>query len=159
MFIAPQASFNRPGNTTQYTANDLVANDVDAADVVPLKFDTSRIANRGKIVAVRLFTDNQVVTVASFNLHIFRTLPVAGAGDNAAYAVASVRDLLATVALDLSSGATASATDKMERVALSVPIVFAGPMEVGAIYGLLQAVGAYTPASAELFEATLEIEG
>lgn len=159
MFIAPQASFTRPANTTQYTANDLIANDTDSADVVPMKFDTSRINNRGKIVAVRLFTDNQTVTVASYKLHIFRTLPTAGAGDNAAYAVASVRDLLDSVALDLSSGATASSTDKMKRVSLSVPIVFAAPLEVGAIYGLLQAVGAYTPASGELFEATLEIEG
>lgn len=162
MFLAPSYSFQRPSGTTQYAQNELIANSATAAEVVPLKFDVERIGGKGKIVAVRLFTDNEAVTAAIYNLHLFRTDPgVPTNGDNGAYAVASVRDLLATVACDLSSGATVSSTDKMERIALTVPIVFQLPEGARTIYGLLSTgtSGSYTPASQELFEATLEIEG
>jgi hypothetical protein len=162
MFTAPKASFTRPANTTQYAQNELVANSATAADVERMRFGVEQVNGRGKIVSVTLFTDNEAVTAASFNLHIFRTDPGDPTnGDNGAYAVTSVRDLLATVALDLSSGATTSSTDKMERVALTVPIVFECPAANQCLYALLStAAGAtYTPASGELFEVTLEIEG
>jgi hypothetical protein len=161
MFIAPSYSFTRPGNTTQYGAGDLIANDVDAADVVPLKFSTEKINDRGKIVAVRLFTSTTTVTAAIFALHLFRTAPTPGVGDNGAFSVASVRDLLATVACNMSSGSTVSSADKMQRFALSTPIVFEAPFGQRMIYGLLATgtSGTYSPASGELFEATLEIEG
>lgn len=162
MFIAPKSSFQRPADTTQYAANDLVANSTTAANVERMRFSVEQVNGRGKVVAVTLFTDNQAVTAAIFNLHLFRKDPGAPSnGDNGAYAVASVRDLLATIALDLSSGATASSTDKMERVALSVPIVFETPADNLCLYGLLSTgtSGTYTPASGELFEITLEIEG
>ncbi|MFM9850133.1 MAG: hypothetical protein ACKVP3_23625 [Hyphomicrobiaceae bacterium] len=160
-YIAPFYAFNRPANTTQYAQNELVANSATAADVVPLSWNVDPIGGRGKIVAVRLFTDNEAVTAAIFNLHIFREDPgVPTNGDNGAYSVASVRQLLATVALDLSSGATVSSTDKMERIALSTPIVFQVPPENRVLYGLLSTgtSGTYTPISGEIFEVTLEIE-
>ena len=78
-------------------------------------------------------------------------------GDNAAFALASARDCLGTVACDMSSGSTLGTADKAKRFALSVPIV--AESNIGAIYALLQAAAGYAPASAELFEATLEIEG
>lgn len=162
MFIAPSYSFQRPANTTQYAQNELIANSATAADVVRLKWDTEIVGGKGKIVAVRVFTDNEAVTAANFNLHIFRVDPgVPANGDNGAYSVASVRDLLATVACDLSSGATVSSTDKMERIALTVPIVFQLPAGARTLYGFISTAtsATYTPISEELFEITLEIEG
>lgn len=162
MFIAPSYAFQRPTGTTQYAQLELIANSGAAAAVIPMKFDTERIKGRGKIVAVRVFTDNEAVTAANFNVHLFRSDPgVPTNGDNGAYAVASVRDLLATVACDLSSGATVSTTDKMERIALTVPIVFQLPESKYAIFGLISTAtsATYTPISEELFEITLEIEG
>lgn len=160
-YIAPIYTFQRPGNTTQYAQNELVANSATAASVVPLQWNVDGIGGRGKIVAVRLFTDNEAVTAANFNLHLFRADPgVPANGDNGAYSVSSVRQLLATVALDLSSGATVSSTDKMERIALSTPIVFQLAPETRSIYGLLSTAtsATYTPISEEIFETTLEIE-
>jgi hypothetical protein len=162
MFVAPSASFNRASGTTQYGENELVAESGTAASTTRMKFDTEKINGRGKIVAVRVFNDAETVTAAIFNLHLFREDPgVPTNGDNGAYAVASVRQLLATVACDMSTGATVSTTDKMERFALTVPIVFQLPSASRWIYGLLStgASGTYTPASQELFEVTLEIEG
>ena len=164
-FIAPSYSFQRPANTTQYAENELIANSATAASVLPMRWNTDGIGGSGKIVAVRVFTDNEAVTAAVYNVHIFKSDPgVPTNGDNGAYAVASVRDLLATVVCDLSSGATASTTDKMERIALTVPIVFQLPPDTPtgvSLYGFISTgtAGTYTPASAELFEVTLEIEG
>lgn len=161
MFYAPLYSFTRPANTTQYGADELVANSETAADVVPLRFSVDKHNGRGRIVAVRVFTDNQAVTAAIFNLHIFKTDPGEPTnGDNGAYAVASVRDLIVTVACDMSSGSTTSSTDKMKRFALSTAAAF--ELAIGApLYALLSTgtSGTYTPASGELFEVTLEIEG
>jgi hypothetical protein len=164
-FIAPIYSFNRPGNTTQYAQNELIANSATAASVRAMRWNVDAVGGSGKIVAVRVFTDNEAVTAANFNVHIFRTDPgVPANGDNGAYSVSSVRDLLATVACDLSSGATVSSTDKMERIALTVPIVFQIPPFVPtgtSLYGLMSTAtsATYTPISEELFEVTLEIEG
>jgi hypothetical protein len=156
MFITPTARFNRPGDTTAYTANDLVANSTTAGLVAPMRFGLDQVNGRGKIVAARLFTSSTVVLNANFNLYLFDVVPSLSGGDNAAFAPATVRDLLGVVALDLTSGASLSAADKIKRIALAVPMAFEA---TGAIFGLLQAAAGYAPANGELFETTLEIEG
>lgn len=161
-FVAPAQSFNRATGTTQYSQLELIAQSATAANCTPMKFDVSNIRGRGKIVAVRVFSDNEAVTNAIFAVHLFRTDPgVPTNGDNGGFAVASVRDLLATVACNMSSGSTVSSTDKMQRFALSTPIVFQIPAEARFLYAWLAtgSSGTYTPADSELFEVTLEIEG
>jgi hypothetical protein len=161
-FVAPSYAFARASGTTQYAENELIAESATAASTKRLKWNVENIRGRGKIVAVRVFTDNETVTAAIFNLHLYRTDPGTPTnGDNGAYAVASVRDLLATVACDMSTGSTTSSTDKVQRFPLTVPIVFQIPAEAILLYGQLSTgtSGEYTPASGEVFEVTLEIEG
>lgn len=162
MFVAPKASFSRATGTTQYSELELIAESATAASTSRMKFDMEKTRGRGKIVAVRLFTDNEAVTNGIFDLHLYRLDPgVPTNGDNGAYAVASVRDLLATVACSMATGATVSLTDKVKRFALTVPIVFQLPDSQMALYGQLATgpSGTYTPADSELFEVTLEVEG
>lgn len=166
MHIAPRYSFNRPANTTQYAQNELVANHATAGSVVPMRFGVSPIRGRGKIVRVRVFTDNEAVTTATFNLHLFSRPPVPTNGDNGAFAVDTARYFIGTVACDLATGAFVTTTDKCKGFVITGGLVFdtlaeAPALEGGAIYGLLEtAAGAtYTPASEELFEVTVEIEG
>jgi len=161
MIISVSNSFTRPANTTAYTAGDLIANDVDAADVIPLKFTTSRLSSgRGIIRRARLFKDSETVTAASFNLHLFSQSPVVTNGDNGALAVATAQHFLGTIALDLSTGAFVTATDVIKAAAASPEINF-DLQSVSArerrLYGLLEALGAYAPASGETFEVTLEM--
>lgn len=151
-YVAPRYSFTRPNDSTAYGSADLVANDVDAADVVPLSWRTE--VNGGRITAVSVFTDDETVTNANFNLHLFRAAPAPSVGDNGVYAVTSVANEIAVVALDMTTGSTATASDKFKRFALTVPIVFQGYV----IYGLLATAAAYDPDADERFEITLEIE-
>lgn len=165
MRIAPKYAFNRPANTTQYAQNELVANSATAASVVPLRWDVGAVQGKGRIDRVRLFTDNETVTTATFNLHLFSADPgTPGAGDNGAYSVTSVRNWIGTVACDLATGAEVTSTDKAKGFAVSGGIGFDTKLAAGggqAVYGLLETATAatYTPASEELFEVCLEIEG
>lgn len=161
-FVAPIYSFARASGTTQYAELELIAESATASATKRLKWNVENIRGRGKIVAVRLFSDNEAVTNAIFDVHIYRTDPgVPSNGDNGAYAVASVRDLLATVACSMAAGSTVSTTDKVKRFALSTPAVFQLPAEAFILYGQLATgpSGTYTPASGEIFDITLEIEG
>lgn len=163
MIITATDSFTRPADTTAYGANDLIANSTTAGSVVPLTFKTTRLnGGRGIIRRVRLFKDSEVVTQANFSLHLFAQSPVVTNGDNGAFAVATARHFLGTVAIDASSGAFVTATDLLEAAAVNPEINF-DLLTFGSrerrIYGLLQAIGTYTPASGELFEVTLELAG
>lgn len=163
MIITITDSFVRPANTTAYTAGDLVANDVDAADVVPLKFSVARLGSgRGIVRRIILFKDDETTTAAAFNLHLFSESPAVNNGDNGAFQPTTVQNYLGTVAIDMSTGAVASATDLAKGGAPAAEINFdlrvVGDRE-RRLYGLLEATGAYAPSASELFEVTLEIAG
>lgn len=156
MIITASASFTRPADTTQYGANDLVANSTTAGSVTPMQFGVARvIGGRGKIVRVALFKDDETTTVASFKIHLFSASPTVTNGDNGAYAVSTVANYLGAVSIDMSSGATATTTDLWKDGTTTICF----DVNDGAIYGLLEAVGAYTPSSGEAFTVTLDIEG
>lgn len=164
MWIAPVASFTRPANTTQYAQNELVANSATAGDVVPMRFGVGRVNGRGRVHRVRLYSDNEAVTAASFNLHLFTQSPTVTNGDNGAFAVNTAEHFLGTVACDMTTGAFVTATDKCKGFVVTGGFVFDLPgqgLTSEALYGLLEtASGAtYTPASGERFEVTVEIEG
>lgn len=160
MFTTTKDSFARPADTTSYTANDLVANSTEAGSVVPLKFSTEAVNGRGRITRVTLFKDDETVTAGKFTVHLFSRSPTSSAGDNAAFAVASVEHYLGGVAIDMSTGAMASTTDLIKSgtadIAFDCRHVGTGD---AMIYGLIQATDAYAPASGELFKVTLDIEG
>ena len=161
MIVTTSDSFARPSDTTQYTANDLVANSTTAGEVVPLTFKTTALGSgRGIIRRVRLFKDDETTTAATFSVHLFTQSPVVSAGDNGALAVSTSRYYLGAIAIDMSSGAFATSTDLIQSAAVNPEINFdlmhVLPTE-RRIYGLLQVTGTYAPASGEVFEVTLEL--
>lgn len=158
MIISPSYTFTRPANTTQYSANDLVANSATAGSVVPMQFGAPQLNGRGKVFRVSLFKDVETTTAASFKIHLFSASPVVTNGDNGAFAVSTAANYLGAVSIDQSSGATATSTDLWKDATVSPNIGFSVPNS-GAIYGLLEAIGTYTPASGESFTVTLDIEG
>ncbi len=159
--IYPSASFTRPANTTQYTAGDLVANDATAGNVTPITFSLAAAAGRTSFLALgaSLRKSSNVVTVATFALHLFdRTKTVVG-GDNADFEVATIDGYLGSIAMDAATGATvgiATADNLFEYYSLGASPL---PIIAGAnIYGFLAAVGAYTPTSAEVFTLRLALQ-
>jgi len=165
MVRAPQ--FTRPANTTQYTAGDLVANSVTAGSVVPLLFDLSGVkgGTSGKVVGGLMRKSTVTVTVATFALHLFANIsPVVTNGDNGALLITTpatdLPNYIGTVPFDFATigndiNIAGGALIKAAVPALGILGFFARQRR---IFGLIEAVGAYTPASAETFDAAITVE-
>lgn len=164
LFIRPADSFARPANTTQYTAADLVAHDVDAADVnsaPSLVFDMAPLRqNGGKIVGGILEKSSNTVTVATFRLHIYDRIKTVTNGDNGALVISDNLGYICSLAFDMATAANnvALSGTAIQRIAtaLAQPGVFTARRRQ--LYGYLEATGAYAPASGEVFTATLFCE-
>lgn len=157
MIITPTDSFTRPANTTQYAANDLVANSTTAGSVVPLSFPTNQIRLQGIIRRVRLYKSAASATAASFIVHLFTASPTVTNGDNGAFAVSTAANYLDEVAVDMSSSGSPG-TAYLFKASAATAIGFRLYPYGSLIYALIEANGTYTPASGETFQVTLEIE-
>jgi hypothetical protein len=153
------ASFTRPADTTAYAVGDLVANSTTAGGVAPLSLAAARVnAGTGLVRRVRLSTSHTgLAGNEQFRVHLFKTAPTCANGDNGAFSVngiAAVHLGFADVTLDRvfsdgskGVGVPASGSD----------ILFDAGAGSQNIYALIEARGAYTPASGESFTLALEV--
>jgi hypothetical protein len=150
------SSFVRPADTTAYTANDLVANSSTAIDVNPLIFNTGRGGFR--VVQVRIVkSDGTDVTNSSFKIHFFGSNPTPANGDNGAFST-NVATPFGVATLPQMTSCTDDAFAVLNIGDSGFTQGIPGFADSTYIYGLLQAVGAYTPVSEETFTVTLTIE-
>lgn len=160
--VRVSVSFTRPANTTQYAANDLVANDATAGSVVVPEFAGLGIS-QGRGVSVHSIVmrkTSNTLTDAQFRVHLFTKLPTVANGDNGALSIATSGDgwvgslsgLLTRIAV-LPANAKANGILTPDDGRASVDAV----LESGAtsLWALVEALDTYTPASAEVF--TLEM--
>lgn len=153
--------FTRPTNTTPYSIGDAVAASPAAlftfGDIAKAK------GSVGHVIGAWLRKSTNVVTAASFRLHLFNAT-VTATTDNSPLAIAwadrakyqgqlTFANMLATASIATSIGET---IDSVAGVAVPMPFV-CGAAAV-ALYGLLEAAAAYTPGNAEQFQVVLAIE-
>jgi hypothetical protein len=151
------ASFIRPANVTPYAAGALVANSVTAGAVIPMAFklDNSFPMGQFRLTRARLFKSGAVVTNATFRLHLYQALPTVTNGDGGAWLSSNSADWIGNIdvasMLAFSDGAagTGSCPAGSEQ--------YVRQAQGKVVYGLLAALGAYTPASAEQFTAVIEV--
>lgn len=150
------SSFTRPADTTQYAVGDLVANSTVSGSVAALQLPSARFpGGNGSVKAVSITKSNASVASAAFRVHLFTTSPTSAAGDNAAFAVTNGRargylgSVDVTVGQALGDGAHGRAT---------CDIQFDTTKPSDSLYALIEARGTYTPASAETFDVTFELE-
>lgn len=166
MLIASKsASFTRPADTTAYASGDLVANSTTAASVTPLSWSlpVQSLNAINFIRRVRLKKSGNSLTNASFRVHFYTTDPTASApsnGDNGAWATVEA-GYLGSVDVTIDK---AFIDNSGPAVGIGVPnagseINFnaTGGTDKQTVYALVEARGAYTPASAEVFTVTPEI--
>lgn len=151
------ANFSRPANTTQYASGDLVADNPTAGSVTPLDFAAARRSGHtGLIRGAKLRKSGTSTTNASFRIHLFATSPAVSNGDNSAFQPTDKDIWLGaidiTVDLACADGAVGRGVPNQ-----GTEIFFDTPDSDLSVYGLLEARGAYTPGSAEIFEVELEI--
>jgi hypothetical protein len=151
------ATFTRPSDTTPYASGDLVANSVTAGSVVPMTFalaDSQRPGSGGRIRRCRLRKTGTGISNASFRLHLYSLSPTPSNGDNGAWLTNKAAnyvgyfDFAAASQLAFTDGAACNAIP-----AVGEEINFTADT----YYGLLEARGAYTPISGEVFTPELEV--
>lgn len=158
--ILPLTTYTRATGTTQYAAGDLIANHATAANVVGFSFPTGQCAILGgQVVRARLWKDDDDTTTPGLRLHLFTSDPFAAApenGDNGAIALnAAFTDYIGSIDLDPE---LIDIFNDAGNPAVGVPeqgsaMMFKSPV----LYGALEALEAYTPASAEVFTIQLEV--
>lgn len=157
-----QASFTRPSDTTAYAAGDLVANNTSSGSVVVPAF-TNAIRSAGdcvRIERVRVSKTSTSLTNASFRVHLFETVPVPTVGDNGVFNNASV--LATSQVLNYAGSMSLTMTWSGSDGAIGIgtpttgPAITIAPTSGTTIWALLEVTAAYTPASGETFQITLE---
>lgn len=154
--ISPNAAFTRPADTTAYASGDLVANSTTPGSVVPLQISlAAKSSGQAYIRRVRLKKSGTSVTNASFRVHLYTAAPTVTNGDNGAW-------------LSTESGyigafdVTVDKAFSNAAVGQGAPLVGTSVLFKGAssknVWALIEARGAYTPASAEVFTLSLEAE-
>jgi len=150
------ASFTRPANTTAYATGQLVANSTAAASVVPMSFTLGNSFGPGqfRMMRYRLFKSGTGVTNATFRLHLYEALPTVSNGDGGTWLSTLSAHWLGNMDIStmyaFSDGAAGTGADPAGAEA------FVKMYQGKILYGLLMALGAYTPASAETFTVVLE---
>jgi hypothetical protein len=152
----PSASFTRPANTTAYAAGQLIANSTTAGSVVPMSFTLGNHFGVGqyRMTRYRLFKSGTGITNATFRLHLYAAAPTVTNGDGGAWLTTGSANWLGN--MDVSSclafsdgaagtGSAPAGSEQYIRLPSGVTV-----------YGLIAALGAYTPASAETFSVVLE---
>lgn len=147
------ASFTRPANVTAYAAGQLVANSTTAGSVAPLSF-TIRPENRGSMIRrVRIKKNGTSITNASFRVHIYEPAPITCAnGDGGVWSTNQMANYVGSVDVTLDKAFTDGAQG-VGAPASGSEINF----DVGMCNVLLEARGAYTPNSGEIFTVELEL--
>lgn len=157
--IDASSTITRPGDTTAYASGDLVANSTTAGSVNALTFNLAgRLSGKtGGVVGARIQKSTTGVSGAAFRLHLFSVVPTfTSAGDNSAISsvvVASAKGYLGYIDITAMTGFSdvawgTGAPDNSRGFVLFKPVA-------QAIYGIIEARGAYTPGNAEVFTVSI----
>lgn len=149
-------TITRPADTAAYASGDLVANSTVAGNVTPVTIAGAAANGAGEVRRVRLSTSKTgLAGTEVFRVHLFKNSPTVTNGDNGAFAPQGITAIFLgyfdiTMAQVYSDGAKG----------IGVPANGSGVIfdtTTGNIYALLEARGAYTPASGEVFTIAAEI--
>lgn len=164
--VVLRGEITRPADTTAYAANDLVGASTSVSDtnVVEIANAVPAAGQALRIERVRLAKSTNVTTNAQFRLHFFEARPTLGVGDNGALGALTALAVDATmrhhagyvdVTIDRAGDATADGS-----VGVAVPVIgtslTVAPFTGTSIFVVIQALAAYTPASAEVFRPIIE---
>ncbi len=142
-------SFTRPSDTTTYADGDLVANSTTAGSVVAPSFNVGY--GGFKIKTATLTKNSTGVTTADFRFHLY-TAPVTVAnGDNGA-----LSHSLSGKYYEVDFPTMVAGTDGAWTSVTGLDV--ANYVVNGMVYVLVEADGAYTPVSGEIFTLGLVIE-
>jgi hypothetical protein len=144
------ATLTRPADTTAYAAKDAVSDSTSAPTVLTFSKLARVQGGSGYIVKARLMT-NQSTNVARFRLHLYHTAPTA-INDNAAHTLLWANRAARIGWIDFAACQTeGTGSDAANALNDTVRLPFSCADTSRHLYGLLEAIDAFTPASAQVF--------
>lgn len=158
-FAARSQTVTRPADTTAYASGDLIANSTTAASVTPFAIEcVNAQTGIARIDRMRVQKSGSSVTNCLVRVHLYKATVVPVNGDNAAFST-SIASYIG--ALDVTVDRAFSDGAEGAGVPLVGSAIVLSTLDAGAatntVYALLEARGAYTPASGETW--TLIAEG
>jgi hypothetical protein len=154
LFRTTAVEFTRPANATQYAAGDVIGPATTAAVIT---FSNLPLGANGRATVrwAQVVKSDNDATTATIGLFLYRTAPTAIA-DNSPWTLLYADALIGYIALDtvVSGGSGSDANIITHATEPRLPLIMTG----NALYGVLVALGTYTPASGEKFRTTLGLE-
>lgn len=160
--ITVSQEVTRPANTTAYTALDAISDSTSAPTALSFALAGRGSGQYGMIVKALLLTDQKTCT-ARLRLHLFQTAPTA-INDNSPYLTLYANAAIWVGQIDFPALATEDPSNSTCAVAqqLSQPLPYLcaanGAAADTTLYGLLEAIDAFTPASGQKFYVKLTAE-
>lgn len=153
------ATLTRPANTTQYAAGQQVSATANGSTGSPLSFTLAGVNAGGGIVTdAHLIKSSTSLTNATFRLHLFDSAAptLTSLGDRNSYAAPFIADYAAYVGyFDFNTGVAGPDGAWFEGAPSQSLLSFLCAAASKTVYGVLEATGAYTPTSGEVFDARL----
>ena len=152
------ATFARPADTSAYAALDTVSTSTSAPVVITFSGMARINAGSGYITKARIMTD-QKTNSARYRLHLFHTAPTL-TNDNAAFPLLWADRANRVGKIDFSPMTTEDATNSTcaESLNEAVRLSFTCEAANTALYGILETLDAFTPASGQNFYISLTAE-
>jgi hypothetical protein len=154
----PTATPPGPPATTAYAANDTISNSTSAPTVLTFAGMARTNAGTGYVVKARALT-SQTTNTARLRLHLYKISPTA-INDNAGCTAPLYADDAKYIGfVDFPAMQTGGGTPTAAfAISDGVRLHFKADTADTALYGLLQTLDAFTPASAQTFTITLSAE-
>lgn len=158
----------RTSDGNAYAIGDAISTTVTGSAVTPITFTVARANGYpGRIIGALMFV-NSATAFAYIRLHLFNQAPFAAAGyqaDNAALALTYTAMKTGAAGanpnyigyVDFNGWVAQSASAASYGTSDQTELQFAPAAASQSIYGLLEARAAFTPASAETFDITLDL--
>ena len=152
------ATFARPADTSAYAALDTISTSTSAPVVITFSNMARVNAGSGYITKARIMTDQKTNT-ARFRLHLFHTAPTL-TNDNAAFPLLWADRANRVGKIDFGAMTTEDATNSTcaESLNEAVRLSFTCEAANTALYGILETLDAFTPASGQNFYISLTAE-
>lgn len=153
-------STTRPADTTAYASGDLIANSTTAGSVVPVALTVPRLTGGGgscRIKRMRLRKSGIGITTCTIRIHLYTASPTVANGDNGVWSTNKAADYLGAFDVTVDKAFTDGAFG-VGAALVGTDVSFAATGDAFALYALLEARSAYTPANAEVFTISADVE-
>lgn len=146
----------RPANTTPYTALDAIASSSTAPVIISFTNALATAGRTGFVMNAWIATD-QAANTARYRLHLF-TGTVTPINDNAVYTLLYANTSKRIGQIDFQACNTEAGGSTMaQSLNTTIRLGFKLPPNVTTVYGLLETLDAFTPASGQKFYLLLTI--